>query len=90
MGYLFLMDEKKKERAPPSAVDGLLGIEKRVGSWGKKKVIEKGKEKRKRRGASTSEITFACDYNNGVSLDRINNNGFENLLTLGVRVVHFA
>ena len=36
MGYLFLMDEKKKEKAPPSAVDGFLGIEKRVGSWGKK------------------------------------------------------
>ena len=34
-----------KKTAPPSAVDGLLGIEKRVGSWGKKKVIEKGKEK---------------------------------------------
>ena len=71
-------------------MDGLLGIEKRVGSWGKKKVIEKGKEKRKRSGASTSELTFAGDYNNGVSLDRINNNGFENLLTLGVRVVHFS
>ncbi len=82
MGYLFLMDEKKKERAPPSAVDEFLGIEKRVGSWGKKE--------RKRFEASTSELTSAVDYNNGVSLDRIDNNGFKNLLTLGVRVVHFA
>ena len=89
-GSFFLINEKEKGRDPPSAVDGLLGIYKRVGSWGKKKVIEKGKEKRKRSGASTSELTFAGDYNNGVSLDRINNNGFENLLTLGVRVVHFA
>ena len=64
---------------------GLKGIGKRVGSWGKKKVIE-----RAGRGASTSELTSAGDYNKGVSLDRINNNGFENLLTLGVRVVHFA
>ena len=46
--------------------------------------------KRERRVASTSELTSAGDYNKGVSLDRINNNGFENLLTLGVRVVHFA
>jgi len=40
-----LINEKEKGRDPPSAVDGLLGIYKRVGSWGKKKVIEKGKEK---------------------------------------------
>ena len=52
MGYLFLMDEKKKEKAPPSAVDGFLGIEKRVGSWGKKE--------RKRFGASTSGLTSAA------------------------------
>jgi len=34
-----------KKKTPPSTVDGLEGIDKRVGSWGKKKVIEKGKEK---------------------------------------------
>jgi len=37
MGLLFLIDEKEKERDPPSAVGGLKGIDKRVGSWGKKK-----------------------------------------------------
>ena len=37
MGLLFLIDEKEKEKDPPSAVGGLEGIDKRVGSWGKKK-----------------------------------------------------
>ncbi|MCY2970562.1 MAG: hypothetical protein NTZ30_07830 [Planctomycetota bacterium] len=34
-----------KKQTSPSALGGLKGIDKRVGSWGKKKVIEKGKEK---------------------------------------------
>ena len=64
---------------------GLKALIRGLGVGKKKKVIE-----RERRVASTSELTSAGDYNKGVSLDRINNNGFENLLTLGVRVVHFA
>ena len=35
--------QKKKERDPPSAVGGLEGIDKRVGSWGKKKRKVKAK-----------------------------------------------
>jgi hypothetical protein len=41
---------------PPSTVGGLKGIEKRVGSWGKKK----NKSKRKRNRASTSGLTSAA------------------------------
>ena len=37
--------EKKSKADPPSAVDGLEGIDNRVGSWGKKK--NKRKEKAK-------------------------------------------
>jgi len=42
---------------PPSAVGGLKGIDKRVGSWGKKK---KEKEKEESRGASTRGFTSAA------------------------------
>ena len=43
MGLLFLIDEKEKERDPPSAVGGLKGIDKRVGSRGKKKNVKERK-----------------------------------------------
>jgi len=42
---------------PPSAVGGLKGIDKRVGSWGKKK---NEKEKEESREASTSGFTSAA------------------------------
>ena len=42
-----------KERDPPSAVGGLKGIEKRVGSWGKKK---KKKEKEKGEGRAPADL----------------------------------
>ena len=67
--------ESKKESDPPSAVDGLEGIDKRVGSWGKKRKNDgvKATKKRvgswgkknkvkesKRQGASTSGLTSAA------------------------------
>ena len=55
MGLLFLIDEKEKERDPPSAVGGLKGIEKRVG--GKKK---RKKKESKRSGARTGGFTSAA------------------------------
>ena len=83
MGYLFLMDEKKKEKAPPSAVDGLLGIEKRVGSWGKRKKKVWGEHQRIDTRRSIRKVGINSDKGQ-------RRRGFENLLTLGVRVVHFA
>jgi len=45
-----------KERDPPSAVGGLEGIDKRVGSW----ELGEEKVKKKRRKASTSGFTSAA------------------------------
>jgi hypothetical protein len=45
---------KVRKADPPSAVDGLKGIDKRVGSWGKKR------KNKKRRGASTGGFTSAA------------------------------
>ena len=39
--------QKEKESDPPSTVGRLLGIDKRVGSWGKKVKESKRKQKRK-------------------------------------------
>ena len=52
-----------KERDPPSAVGGLKGIEKRVGSWGKKK---KKKEKEKGEGRAPADLHPPLNKNVGL------------------------
>ena len=61
MGLLFLIDEKEKEKDPPSAVGGLEGIDKRVGSWGKKK-----KEKEKGEGRAPADLHPPLNKNVGL------------------------
>ena len=64
-------------------MDGLLGIEKRVGSWGKRKKKVWGEHQRIDTRRSIRKVGINSDKGQ-------RRRGFENLLTLGIRVVHFA
>jgi len=58
-----MVEDRKAD--PPSAVDGLEGIEKRVGSWGKKvkaKVKVKVKKQREKREGEEQYFLFHCSF----------------------------
>ena len=67
----------------PAQWDGLEGIEKRAGSWGKRKKKVWGEHQRIDIRRSIRKVGINSDKGQ-------RRRGVKNLLTLGVRVVHFA